>query len=270
MDEVFKRKYITEKLDLYKEKDEYLNKIKSYIEKGKSINEECNKNQNKSLLINDYINIEKMIDNMNKIKENMDMNSSNYDKIEFISNTDNILELIKKLGNIKIKGDLIHNSNELELITKKINVNNQKLILNLLYKASEDSDKAEAFHSKCDQAKSTLVLIETNKGKRFGGFTSCSWKADCFTKKDECAFIFSLDKMKIFDVIPGEEAIGCYPKYGPVFLGCQIRIFDDAFIKGGSTFERGCNYNTEEDYELTGGDKIFGVKEIEVYEVLFE
>ena len=97
-----------------------------------------------------------------------------------------------------LKGDIIHNSNELELITKKINVNNQKLILNLLYKASEDSDKAEAFHSKCDQAKSTIVLIETNKGKRFGGFTSCSRKADCFSKKDECAFIFSLDKMKFF------------------------------------------------------------------------
>ena len=56
MDEVFERKYITKKLDLYKEKDKYLNKIKSYIEKGKSINEGCNKNQNKSLLINDYIN----------------------------------------------------------------------------------------------------------------------------------------------------------------------------------------------------------------------
>jgi len=90
VDKVFKRKYITEKLYLYKKKEKYLNKIKSYIEKGKSIIEECNKNQNKSLLINDYINIEKMIDNMNKIKENMDMNSSNYDKIEFISNADNI------------------------------------------------------------------------------------------------------------------------------------------------------------------------------------
>ena len=43
-----------------------------------------------------------MIDNMNKIKENMDINSINYDKFEFISNDDNILELIKKLGNIKI------------------------------------------------------------------------------------------------------------------------------------------------------------------------
>ena len=171
---------------------------------------------------------------------------------------------------ITVKGDIIHDTNELELITKKINVKNQKLTLNLLYKASADSDKAAAFHAKCDQAKSTIVLIETDKGKRFGGFTSCSWEGDCLEKQDESAFVFSLDKMKTYDNIPGEEAIGCYPKFGPIFLGCQIRIYNDAFTKGGTTFERGLNFDTEEDYELTGGDRIFKVKEIEVYEVVFE
>ena len=171
---------------------------------------------------------------------------------------------------ITVKGDIIHDTNELELITKKINVKNQKLTLNLLYKASADSDKAAAFHAKCDQAKSTIVLIETDKGKRFGGFTSCSWEGDCLEKQDESAFVFSLDKMKTYDNIPGEEAIGCYPKFGPIFLGCQIRIYNDAFTKGGSTFERGLNFDTEEDYELTGGDRTFKVKEIEVYEVVFE
>ena len=171
---------------------------------------------------------------------------------------------------ITVKGDIIHDTNELELITKKITVKNQKLTLNLLYKASADSDKAAAFHAKCDQAKSTIVLIETDKGKRFGGFTSCSWEGDCLEKQDESAFVFSLDKMKTYDNIPGEEAIGCYPKFGPIFLGCQIRIYNDAFTKGGSTFERGLNFDTEEDYELTGGDRIFKVKEIEVYEVVFE
>ena len=171
---------------------------------------------------------------------------------------------------ITVKGDIIHDTNELELITKKINVKNQKLTLNLLYKASADSDKAAAFHAKCDQAKSTIVLIETDKGKRFGGFTSCSWEGDCLEKQDESAFVFSLDKMKTYDNIPGEEAIGCYPKFGPIFLGCQIRIYNDAFTKGGSTFERGLNFDTEEDYELTGGDRTYKVKEIEVYEVIFE
>jgi DNA repair exonuclease SbcCD ATPase subunit len=169
---------------------------------------------------------------------------------------------------ICVKGDIIHNTDELEFLTRKINKLNQRLTLNLLYKATADSDKASAFHNKCDEARSTLVLVETDKGKRFGGFTTCSWKGDCIDKKDEDAFVFSLDKMQIYENIPGEDAIGCYPKFGPIFLGCQIRIFDNAFSKGGTTFEKGLNFNTEEDFELTGGEREFNVRDIEVYEVI--
>ena len=142
-----------------------------------------------------------------------------------------------------MKGDIIHDINELELITKKINRNNQKLTLNLLYKATADTDKAAAFHAKCDDAKSSIVLIETDRGKRFGGYTSLSWKGDCEEKKDEEAFVFSLDKMK---------------------------TYDNAFTKGGTTFERGLNFDTLEDFELNDGERTFNVKEIEVYEVIFE
>ena len=169
---------------------------------------------------------------------------------------------------IAVKGDIIHSAQELELLTRQINKSNRKITLNLLYKATADSDKAEAFHKKCDRAQSTLVLIETDKGRRFGGFTTKSWAGECQEKKDEEAFVFSLDKMMIYEIIPDELAIGCYPKFGPIFLGCQIRIYDNAFIKGGTTFEKGMNYNTEEDYELTGGDREFMVREIEVYEVI--
>ena len=176
----------------------------------------------------------------------------------------------EKTQQISVKGDIIHNTEELELITRKINKSNKKITLNLLYKATVDSDKAKAFHDKCDQAQSSLVLIETDKGKRFGGFTTCSWAGECEEKKDEDAFVFSLDKMMTYDNIQGEDAIGCYPKFGPIFLGCQIRIYDNAFSKGGTTFEKGLNYNTEEDYELTGGERIFNVKEIEVYEVIVQ
>ena len=171
---------------------------------------------------------------------------------------------------VTVKGDIIHDINELELITKKINHNEQKLTLNLLYKATADTDRAAAFHAKCDDAKSSIVLVETDKGKRFGGYTSLSWKGDCIEKSDEKAFVFSLDKMETYDNIPGEDAIGCYPRFGPIFLGCQIRIYDNAFTKGGTTFERGLNFNTKEDYELNDGERTFIVKEIEVYEVLFE
>ena len=168
------------------------------------------------------------------------------------------------------RGTIIRDKSELEMIANKINKYNGPIKIDLIYKASVDTDKAAAFHENCDDAKNTIVLIETTRGKRFGGFTSESWDGDCIEKKDLNAFIFSLDKMETYDVNPEKEAIGCYPDFGPVFLGCQIRIYDDAFSKGGSTYERGATYKTNEDYELTGGEKLFGVKEIEVYEVKFE
>ena len=170
----------------------------------------------------------------------------------------------------EVKGDIIHDIKELEMLTKKINKDNKKIIINLLYKASVDGDKAAAFHEKCDEAKNTIVLVETKNGKRFGGYTTCSWSGNCVDKNDPEAFIFSFDKMKTYDNIPGDEAIGCYPKFGPIFLGCQIKIFDNAFVKGGTTFEKELNFNTEENYELTGGDRTFEVKDIEVYEVIIE
>ena len=167
-----------------------------------------------------------------------------------------------------VKGEIIHNMDELELITKKINKDNKKIIINLLYKASADGDKAAIFHNKCDGAKNSIVLVETKKGKRFGGFTTCSWSGKCVDKNDSNAFIFSFDKMKTYDNIPGDEAIGCYPKFGPIFLGCQIKIFDEFFKKGGTTFEKDLNFATTEDYELTGGERVFDVKDVEVYEVI--
>ena len=166
-----------------------------------------------------------------------------------------------------VKGDIIQNVKELEMLSRKISGNNRKIILNLLYKASIDSDKAEIFHKKCDSAKSTLVLVKSENGKRFGGFTSKDWEGDSIEKKDNNAFVFSLDKMKIYEIIPGEDAIGCYPKYGPVFLGCQIRLFDEFFTQGGTTFEKGMNYATEEDFELTGGLKKFDIKDVKVYSI---
>ena len=167
-----------------------------------------------------------------------------------------------------IRGDIIDNAQELELLTRRMCQNKyNKISLNLIYKAIVDSDKAEIFHRKCDSAEKTLVLIRSAKGKRFGGFTSCSWEGNSLEKKDENAFIFSLDKMKIYNVIQGEDAIGCFPNFGPVFLGCQIRIYDEFFKNGGTTFEKGLNFDTKEDYELTGGLKKFDVKDIEVYSV---
>ena len=179
-----------------------------------------------------------------------------------------IMEQEEKTGQNIVKGEIVHNLEELEMLISNINISSNKMALNLIYKASADSDRAIDFHKKCDEAKSTIVLIETDKGKRFGGYTSVSWKGNCKEKIDEDAFIFSLDKMKTYEIIPGKKAIGCYPKFGPVFLGCQIKINDNAFKRGGTTFKKGINYKTKADFELTDGDREFNVKDVEVYEVI--
>ena len=202
--------------------------------------------------------------------ENRDSNIELNQETKEVENRDSNIELEDISQPSYVRGDIIHNMDELEMIITKINKNNSKITLNLLYKASADSDRAKTFHKKCDKAKSTLVLIETGKGKRFGGYTSVDWKGKCIEKNDQDAFVFSLDKMKIYDIIPGEKAIGCYPKFGPIFLGCQIRIYDHAFKNGGTTWEKGLNYNTDEDFVLTGGERIFNVKDIEVYEVIIQ
>ena len=192
-------------------------------------------------------------------RQSLEEHNLNKEEEKILSIQDTRLEVVK--------GDIIQNTQELELLARKISKNNRKIILNLLYKATIYSDKAQVFHEKCDDAENSLVLIKSGNGKRFGGYTSCNWKGNSIEKKDENAFIFSLDKMKTYDKIPGEDAIGCYPEFGPIFLGCQIRIFDNFFTNGGTTFEKGVNYMTEEDYELSGGLKNYEVKEIEVYSV---
>ena len=174
---------------------------------------------------------------------------------------------VNRQVNSTIKGEIIKNMEELDMLTRKINRKNKTITYNLIYKASVDGDTAEVFHKICDEAKCSLVLVETTKGRRFGGFTTQSWEGETLDKIDNAAFVFSLDKMECYRVIKNEKAIGAYPKFGPVFFGCQIKILDSFFTNGGSTYKRGSVYKTTEDFILNGGEQKFKVKELEVYEV---
>ena len=163
---------------------------------------------------------------------------------------------------------IIHKYAEIDDVISKI----QDILLkgvkfNLVYKAFDVGDKAETFHKKCDKLNMSLVLIETDNDVRFGGFTTKSWEGNNIKKKDNNAFVFNLDTNSIFDVIKNEPAIGCYPKFGPVFFGCQIRIYDEFFTKGGTTCHKGLNYKTKKDYELNNGEQKYLIKDIEIYSI---
>ena len=181
------------------------------------------------------------------------------------------------IDRIKSVSLIIHDMKDLDFIIKKINlmyVEHEKkfLNMNLIYSASEDGDACTIFHSMCDGIYPLLVFIKTTRGIRFGGFTSVPY--ECTTtykgKVDDMAFIFSLDKKKVYDVEKGAKAICCYKNYGPVFYGyeyCNIYLIGNFLNVEGNVAKKGDRFNTTQDYEINAGEKKFMAEEVEVFQV---
>ena len=182
------------------------------------------------------------------------------------------------IDQIKSISLIIRDMKDIDFLIKKINLLHAEEDLkfkniNMLYSASEDGDACTIFHSMCDGISPLLVFVKTNKGLRFGGFTSASFESSTNYKGkvDDTAFIFSLDKKKIYDVEKGKKAICCYKNYGPVFYGyeyCNIYLVGNLLNVEGNVAKKGDRYNTTEDYEINGGEKKFVAEEVEVFQVI--
>ena len=169
---------------------------------------------------------------------------------------------------IGIEKNIIKHPGELEEISSRLQrlLNKKNIKYKIIFRSNIDGDLAQTFHQKCDKIKNTLILIKASGNKRFGGFTSETWDGDDVNKKDDKSFIFSIDKMKVYDIIEGENAINCNPDLGPVFVN-QIKLLDKFFTQGGTTCKKGINFKTTEDFEITDGAEKFGVQEVEVYQL---
>ena len=198
----------------------------------------------------------------------------------------NILKDIKAKRINKVKGlyDIINSPDELYMIVNKIlykyckykknnntiNYENKySFCLINLFDSSIHGDSAEAFHNRCDYKFNTISLIETNSGHRFGGYTSECFESpnNYFDKKDNLSFVFSLDKMRTYDVIKGKYAISCDKGYGPYFRDDHICIVDEFFSKESGTCIKGKGFSTMKNYELNSGKKYFTVKRLQVFQI---
>ena len=210
---------------------------------------------------------------------NNNLDSDNNDNYYF-------LREIKSKKFIKCKGlyEIIHSSEELYLIVNKIlyklykykkiyNISNYENKLQfsiiLLFDSSLNGDSAYEFHKRCDLICNTISIIETTSGHRFGGYTSECFESpnEYFDKKDNLSFVFSLDKMKIYDVIKGKYAISCDKNYGPYFRDDHICIVDEFLTKESGTCIKGKGFNTTKNYELNSGKKYFIIKRLQVFEI---
>jgi len=174
--------------------------------------------------------------------------------------------------------DIIFLENRIKKIYPKLNIN-----FNLVYRATEDGDRAANFHNKCDKIGPNVTFVKTKTGYVFGGFTVKNWehlKRDINDKKpnlgsasrDSRAFGFCVNYQKIYkNEKPNEFAIWCNRNFGPTFKNNFFQIFDNFFKRGGyCSSKNNSNFGGQDhDYEISGGEAKFGVEEIEVFEISF-
>ena len=196
------------------------------------------------------------------------------------------IEEIKKIiepinqERIKYNKSVIMKEDEFNLIRSAIKSRMNKEIKELkkLYQATIDGDGAINFHSKCDNIPNTLVLIKSAGNRRFGGFTSQVWESNNGEfKDDKNAFLFSLDKQKIYSYKNDGKAIYNYKNYGPTFGNLHTLWIGNNAIqpkKNSYTNESysDCSFNFNGDNNALSEDgrasHIF-IAEYEVFQVIF-
>jgi len=176
---------------------------------------------------------------------------------------------------------VIMKENEFEMVhlAIKSRINKEIKELKKLYQATIDGDGAINFHSRCDNIPNTLVLIKSAGNRRFGGFTSAEWSSPSSGtyKDDQNAFLFSLDKQKIYSYKKDGKAIYNYKDYGPTFGGGHdIHIYlhgiqEKHLYTYESNSSSSYNYNGDGNALSEDGkaSQIYAL-EYEVFQVIFE
>ncbi len=212
------------------------------------------------------------INNLEKIINNLKENEKNHELL--INNILKRVEIIEEKEKEKsrfydINLSSICKNNEISFFIQEFQKHkkfkDKKIGFYLLYKVSRDSDKIEIFHNKCDNKNSVLLFIKTTTNKRFGGYTEIGFNSNDNEKKDDNAFVFSLDKKKIYNIKKGEIAIYCQSSlYG---FKNTIYLYNNCLsekksrnIGGSENYPCKVNELNDEDYFL--------VDEIEVYQIM--
>lgn len=155
----------------------------------------------------------------------------------------------------------------------------KNVIYKLLYRSSKNGENSKTFHDLCDNYPQTLTVIKTTKGNIFGGYTEQTWKDTDINKRgllknDNKAFLFSINKKKIYNIYFEQPAIWCHESYGPCFYGKgNFTIYSKEKLLNGimktNKVKESTYIGMEKDFELTDGEQAFKALEIETFQILY-
>ena len=133
----------------------------------------------------------------------------------------------KKMSNYGLTDKIIKTEEEIAELFSFIS-NGRERQFRLLYSPTFEANKKEDFHKNCDNKGSTIILVETTNGRRFGAFASLSWKSNNQWVNDPFACIFSFDNHKKYKLLIPEYAYYGGSGYGPHFgLGDQLGFYNN-------------------------------------------
>ena len=206
------------------------------------------------------INLEKEVEKIqNKLKDN--------EKINFLN-----------AGNKSV----IMQENEFNIINLGIKnrINKKIKEIKKIFQTTIDGDTPSDFHSKCDNISNTLILVKSAGNRRFGGFTTIPWSSEENGKglEDKNAFLFSIDKQRIYSLKGNKKAVFHHKDYGPIFgnENCCDFYMDGHCIENKTCYTNDSNSNSS--YNYNGDNNALSesnnngiyLAEYEVFQVLFE
>ena len=113
----------------------------------------------------------------------------------------------------------------------------------------------------------TLTIVQSENGRRFGGYTSASWDKVNNWVTEGINFLFSLDTRKYYKNISGNYHTYHYNTYGPTFGGGHDLCIKSGCLNNNESYTNKSSYGMTSSFELNGGVQKFKVLDYEVFQI---
>ena len=142
---------------------------------------------------------------------------------------------------------------------------------------TKDGSTPLNYYNKIVNKSQTIHLIKTVKSFLFGGYVNIAYKRKALSFKDNKNFIFSLDKIKVYNLnkkgLHKSNNICFGEKDIFIEFNTGFRIDNDLKLNDNEKYiiDEIMSYydNVNDLYEINGGEKYFKVQEYEVFQILF-
>ena len=115
-----------------------------------------------------------------------------------------------------------------------------------------------------------IIIVKTNEKKRFGGYAYESFEKKYFEKSDKCAFLFNLDKQKVYKSNGNNRTIW-RSKYTEDSInfggGVDLKIFHNYLNNEGKIYQD-IDFDYSNENMVLNGKESFTVSFLEIYQVI--